>query len=211
MEGHYFGVYKGETALVTGRTGFMGAKLPMTLNLMGAGNAVVEFSLGPPIFHSMYDITGLGNKDASIMGVAMALWALKDIIAEPLPDFVFHLAAQLIVLESHGRPVDTFSTTVMGTMNFLESLRNTKNAKSVVVAMSDKSHKSRGWEYPYSEVDEIGGKDPYSSSKSCADVMVDSYRESCLKAAGVGLSSNGLGKIGAFTNNIIEICIIHTG
>ena len=197
MEGHYFGVYKGETALVTGRTGFMGAKLPMTLNLMGAGKAVVGFPLGHPTVHSKFEITGLGEKVATIMGNVRALRASKGKITEFSPDFVFHLAARLIVLESHGRPVDTFSTTVMGTMNFLESLRNTKNVKSVAVVTSDKSHKSRGWEYPYSEVDEIGGKAPYGASKSCAGVIVNSNRESFFKGAGAGLLSNGLDMMGS--------------
>lgn len=202
MEGHYFDVYKGKTVLVTGHTGFMGSWLTETLNLMGA--VVVGFSLDPPTVPNMYEITGLDKKVTSIKGDVKDLQALKSTLSEFSPDFVFHLAAQSLVLKSFEVPVETFSTNVMGTVNILESLRGAKNIKSIVVVTSDKSYKNKGWEYPYREIDELGGRDPYSASKSCADVVVNSYRESFFTGAGIGLSSVRAGNIiggGDFADN----------
>jgi CDP-glucose 4,6-dehydratase len=108
------------------------------------------------------------------------------------------------VLKSYDIPVRTFDTDIMGTVNLLESLRGSKKVKSIVVVTSDKSYRNKGWENPYREIDELGGRDPYSASKSCADIVVNSYRESFFKRASVGLSSVRAGNIiggGDFAGN----------
>ena len=193
MKSIYSDAYDGKTVLVTGHTGFMGSWLIEVLSLMNA--KVIGFSLDPPTTPNMYEITGLDKKVTWIRGDVRDFLKLKETVAKFSPDFVFHLAAQSLVLHSYDAPVETFEVNVMGTVNLLESLRNEKNTKSVVVVTSDKSYKNRGWDYPYREIDELGGRDPYSASKSCADIVVNSFRESFFRDNGMGLSSVRAGNI----------------
>ena len=193
MKSIYSDVYDGKTVLVTGHTGFMGSWLIEVLSLMNA--KVIGFSLDPPTTPNMFEITGLDKKVTWIRGDVRDYLKLKETVEKFSPDFVFHLAAQSLVLHSYDAPAETFEVNVMGTVNLLESLRNEKNTKSVVVVTSDKSYKNRGWDYPYREIDELGGRDPYSASKSCADIVVNSFRESFFRDNGTGLSSVRAGNV----------------
>lgn len=193
MKSIYSDAYDGKTVLVTGHTGFMGSWLIEVLSLMNA--KVIGFSLDPPTTPNMYEITGLDKKVTWIRGDVRDFLKLKETVAKFSPDFVFHLAAQSLVLHSYDAPVETFEVNVMGTVNLLESLRNVRNTKSVVVVTSDKSYKNRGWDYPYRETDELGGTDPYSASKSCADIVVNSFRERFFRDNGMGLSSVRAGNV----------------
>ena len=111
------------------------------------------------------------------------------------PDIVFHLAAQPLVRLSYEEPVETYSTNVMGAVSLLEAIRQTTSVKAVVNITSDKCYENREWFWPYREDEALGGHDPYSSSKACAEIVTAAYRRSFLKAAGVGIASARAGNV----------------
>jgi CDP-glucose 4,6-dehydratase len=162
--------------LVTGHTGFKGAWLALWLRSLGA--RVVGFSKGevgsPSLFAALRWDSGLIN----ITGNVQDLGALKTVIAQHQPEIVFHLAAQSLVRASYGDPVETFATNVIGTVNLLESVRSAPSIRSVVNITSDKCYDNKEWPYAYRESDAFGGKDPYSCSKGCAELVTASYRSS---------------------------------
>lgn len=185
--------FKNLKVLITGHTGFIGSWLTEWLLLMGAD--VMGYSLDPPTIPNLYDILDIKSKIVDVRADVKDFNTLSKSVSDFSPEVIFHLAAQPIVLRSYDFPVETFETNVMGTVNLLESSVRTKGVKSVVVMTSDKTYRNKGWEYPYRETDELGGRDPYSASKSCADIVVNSYRESFFGDAGIGLSSARAGNV----------------
>ena len=130
---------------------------------------------------------------------------------EAQPEIVFHLAAQPIVRESYKDPVGTYETNVMGTVNILEAVRQTKSVKSFLNVTTDKVYKNNEWEWGYREIDELDGYDPYSNSKSCSELVTHSYEKSFLKEAGVAVSTARAGNViggGDFApDRIIPDCV----
>ena len=114
---------------------------------------------------------------------------------EAQPEIVFHLAAQPIVRESYKDPVGTYETNVMGTVNILEAVRQTKSVKSFLNVTTDKVYKNNEWEWGYREIDELDGYDPYSNSKSCSELVTHSYEKSFLKEAGVAVATARAGNV----------------
>lgn len=173
MDTLFGGIYKGKTVLVTGYTGFKGAWLVYWLHQMGAN--VVGYSLEAPTEPNHISLLKLDI--TSIIGDIRDLELLNKTFAAHKPDIVFHLAAQPLVRLSYENPIETYETNVMGTLKVFEACR-TNGIKAIVNITSDKAYENREWVWGYRENDPMGGYDPYSSSKGCADILANSYRSS---------------------------------
>lgn len=168
--------YKGKKVLITGHTGFKGAWLAQILIDLGAD--VTGYALEPYYERGLYNELLLSEKCNSIIADIRNHEKLEKCIIDFQPDFIFHLAAQSLVLTSYQDPIETYDVNVMGTANLLNSVRKLNHRCSVVVITTDKVYKNNEWEYPYRENDPLGGYDPYSSSKACCEIAVASFRDS---------------------------------
>ena len=185
--------FKNRKILVTGHTGFIGSWLTKWLIMLSAD--VCGYALEPHTHPNMYDTLGLDKFLIYVKGDIRNAELLRKTLTEFQPEIVIHLAAQPIVLESYDNPVDTFDTNVTGTVNLLNELRNVDSVKTIIVMTSDKSYHNNEWVYPYRENDALGGRDPYSASKSCQDIVVDSFRESYFSDSRLGISSVRAGNV----------------
>lgn len=174
-------VYSGKKVLVTGHTGFKGTWLTMWLLKMGAH--VTGFSDCIPTTPSIFEETELAEKITHHIGDIRDLNAVKNVIEEASPDFIFHLAAQPIVSVSYSEPIDTITTNVVGTANVLEALRVLNPDCVVVMITSDKCYENVEWVWGYKETDHLGGRDIYSGSKGAAEVIIHSYYYSFFRGA----------------------------
>jgi CDP-glucose 4,6-dehydratase len=170
------GFYRGKKVLVTGHTGFKGSWLCEWLLLLGA--QVSGYSLAPPTDPSLFDQLGLQERVDHRIGDVRDRDTLSSAIREIQPDVVFHLAAQSLVRQSYTEPVETYTTNVLGTVHLLQALRDLEKSCAAVFITSDKCYENREWYYGYREDDTLGGYDPYSSSKACAEVAIQSFRRS---------------------------------
>ena len=168
--------WKGKRVFVTGHTGFKGSWLSLWLQLMGA--EVKGFSLTPPTQPALFEVAKVGDNMQTEIGDIRNLQQLSQSIRAFNPDVLLHLAAQPLVRLSYKEPVDTYSTNVMGTVNVLEAARYAPQLKSVVIITTDKCYENREWEWGYRENEPMGGHDPYSNSKGCAELVVSAYRRS---------------------------------
>lgn len=173
MQNLFSGIYKDKTVLVTGHTGFKGSWLCFWLKQMGA--KVVGYSLEAPTNPNHFEILNLDI--TSIKGNIKDLEHLNTVFQTYKPDIVFHLAAQALVKYSYENPIETYETNVIGTLKVFEACRS-NNVKAIVNITSDKAYENREWIWGYRENDPMGGYDPYSSSKGCADILATSYRNS---------------------------------
>lgn len=177
------GAFAGRRVLVTGHTGFKGAWLSLWLTHLGAD--VHGFALEPPSDPSLFECAGVAERMASHrIGDIRDADALASCFADVRPDVVLHLAAQPLVRDSYTDPVGTYGTNVMGTVNVLEAVRACPSVSAVVSVTSDKCYENREWEYAYRENDAMGGFDPYSSSKGCAELVTAAYRRSFFGSQG---------------------------
>jgi CDP-glucose 4,6-dehydratase len=173
MKSLFSRIYKNKTVLVTGHTGFKGSWLVYWLHQMGA--KVVGYSLEAPTNPNHIELLNLDI--ISIIGDIRDLDKLNKTFETYKPDIVFHLAAQPLVRLSYENPIETYETNVMGTLKVLEACKNT-SVKAIVNITSDKAYENKEWIWGYRENDPMGGYDPYSSSKGCADLLATSYRNS---------------------------------
>ncbi|MFZ2959392.1 MAG: CDP-glucose 4,6-dehydratase [Candidatus Ozemobacteraceae bacterium] len=183
-------VYEGKTVFLTGHTGFKGSWLAFWLHSLGAH--VIGFSLEPPTKPSLFETLGLSKKITHIIGDVRDLDALRTEMGRRQPEFVFHLAAQPLVRLSYEEPVETFNTNIMGTINVLEAVRKTSSVRSCLCITSDKCYENREWIWGYRENDPMGGYDPYSASKGCAELVTASYRNSFFNTKEYGKTHNTL-------------------
>jgi CDP-glucose 4,6-dehydratase len=168
--------YKGRKVFITGHTGFKGAWLTYALSGMGA--FIKGYSLPPATQPSLFSQI---EKDLSIQSVLADIndgKKLEEEIVAFQPDYIFHLAAQTLVRKSYKEPLNTFSTNVMGTANVLNAVTHLEKSCSLVLITTDKVYENKEWHYPYRETDRLGGYDPYSASKACAELLISSYRQS---------------------------------
>lgn len=193
MNGLFKNVYHEQTVLVTGNTGFKGSWLSIWLQKLGA--KVIGYALQPPTEPSMFQSCRLDEEVASIVADIRDESTLLTVFKTYKPDMVFHLAAQPLVRYSYMQPKETYETNVMGTVNVLEAARNTDTVKAVVVVTTDKCYENNEWVYGYRETDPMGGYDPYSSSKGCAELIVSAYRNSFFRSRGIGLASARAGNV----------------
>jgi CDP-glucose 4,6-dehydratase len=189
-----FGIYRNKRVLLTGHTGFKGAWLAIWLIKLGA--EVIGFSLKDWDNDFVYRKTRLSKRMyAEIYGDLSNMRALEACFDMHSPEIVFHLAAQPIVRTSYDRPIETFQTNIMGVANVLECVRKSGSCTAAVIITTDKVYKNKESEEGYSEEDELGGHDPYSSSKACAEIVVESYRKSFLSGAGKLAASARAGNV----------------
>ena len=176
MEQLFAGVYKGKTVLVTGHTGFKGAWLALWLQLLGA--RVIGYALPPITNPNLFQLANLEAGITQIEGDIRDGGKVRDVMQQYQPQIVFHLAAQSLVRSSYDQPVETYTTNVLGTVNVLEAIRMTPSVRACINVTSDKCYENREWPYAYRENDAMGGFDPYSSSKGCAELITAAYRNS---------------------------------
>jgi CDP-glucose 4,6-dehydratase len=162
--------------LITGHTGFKGTWLSFWLIKMGA--KVKGISLKPETEPNMYDEVITKNDLESIYGDIRDLNFLKKEVNEFNPEIIIHLAAQTIVRESYESPIDTLETNIMGTANVLEAAKSIDSLRAILCVTSDKCYENREWHWKYRENDAMGGHDPYSASKGCSELVIQSYRRS---------------------------------
>ena len=185
-----FGFYRGKTVLVTGHSGFKGTWLCHWLRLLGA--RVIGFSL--PLSQENRFFAESHPELVSLHGDVRDQAALDRVIREHQPQLVFHLAAQALVGRSYEDPVGNFATNVLGTVHLLEAVRRNPAVKACVNITSDKCYHNHEWPWGYREIDPLGGKDPYSASKACAELVTQAYRASFF-AEGTGIASARAGNV----------------
>lgn len=188
-------VFCEKSVFVTGHTGFKGSWLCHWLLRLGA--KVHGYALAPQPHEVLYDQLQLGQRvQSDTRGDIRDLAELIETVSAVEPDFVFHLAAQPLVRLSFEIPVETFGTNVMGTANLLESFRSYRKPCNVVIVTTDKCYANREWVHSYREEDAMGGHDPYSGSKGCAELVVSSYRDSFFGSnASVSVASGRAGNV----------------
>lgn len=201
--------YSGKKVLITGHTGFKGSWLCYIL--ASAGADVTGYSLKPPTKPSLYEICNVEKRIHSIIGDIRDLKHLKQVFEEVQPEIVLHLAAQPIVRDSYKDPVYTYETNVMGTVNVCECVRLNSCVKSFLNVTTDKVYENREWEWGYRENEPLNGFDPYSNSKSCSELVTQSYINSFLKDMNVAVSTARAGNViggGDFANDrIVPDCV----
>jgi CDP-glucose 4,6-dehydratase len=185
--------WAGRRVLITGHTGFKGSWLTLWLHAMGA--RVTGFALPPPTSPSLFEAAGIGGLIEHIEGDVRDLAAVQAAIERARPEVVFHLAAQPLVRLSYREPVETYATNVMGTVNLLEAVRQAGGVKAAICVTSDKCYENREWSWAYRETDPMGGHDPYSSSKGCAELVVSAWRRSFCDGEGPALASVRAGNV----------------
>lgn len=168
--------WSGKKVFVTGHTGFKGSWLCLWLQQLGAD--VTGYALQPPTNPSLFEVAQVGQGMHSIIGDIRDGAMLAEAMQAAAPDIVIHMAAQPLVRYSYIEPVETYSTNVMGTVHFLEAVRKTPSVRAVVNVTSDKCYENREWVWGYRENEAMGGYDPYSSSKGCAELVASAYRNS---------------------------------
>ncbi len=170
----------GKRVLLTGHTGFKGSWLSLWLQSLGA--KLVGYALAPPTNPNLFEIASVASGMTSVLGDIRDLAALQAVLNEHQPEIVIHMAAQALVRHSYQNPVDTYATNVMGTVHLLEAVRQTPGVKAVVNITTDKCYENREWVWGYRENEPMGGYDPYSNSKGCAELVTSAYRTSFFNA-----------------------------
>ena len=168
--------WKGKKVYLTGHTGFKGSWLSLWLQSMGV--VLKGFALEPPTNPSLFVEAKVANNMESEIGDIRDLAILKKSMTTFNPDIFIHMAAQPLVRLSYVEPVETYATNVMGTVNVLEAARSCSNLKAIVLVTTDKCYENKEWEWGYRENEPMGGHDPYSSSKGCAELVTSAYRSS---------------------------------
>lgn len=185
--------WHGKRVFITGHTGFKGSWLSLWLQHMGA--EITGYALNPPTNPAIFDVANVEEGMTSIIGDVRDLEKLTKVIDESSPEIVIHMAAQSLVRDSYVDPVGTYSTNVMGTVNVFEAVRNIGQVRVVINITSDKCYENHEWDKGYKETDSMGGFDPYSSSKGCAEIITAAYRRSFFNEKGVALASARAGNV----------------
>lgn len=188
------GFWKNKKVLITGHTGFKGGWLVLWLSSMGA--KVQGIALDPNTRPNLFSVAEIKrfivqDRRTDIRDEWMVCYDFK----KTNPEIVFHMAAQPLVRESYKQPNYTFETNILGTAHVLEAIRQTSSVKVGVMITTDKVYENHEWPYPYREIDALGGSDPYSASKACAEIVIDSYRKSFLEEKNKSISSARAGNV----------------
>lgn len=191
--------WQGKRVFLTGHTGFQGGWLSLWLQRVGA--LVTGFSLPPPTQPSLFEAARIGEQMQSITGDIRDLPALLRAMRDASPEIVIHMAAQSLVRPSYREPIETYSANIMGTAHVLEAVRQTGGVRAVINITSDKCYENREWIWGYRENEAMGGHDPYSSSKGCAELITAAYRNSFFAPA--EYEKHGVAVASARTGNVI--------
>ena len=190
--------WNGRRVFLTGHTGFKGSWLSLWLEALGA--EVTGYALPPPTEPSLFEQAGVAKSLRSILADIRDFDRLRKAIGDLRPEVVIHMAAQTIVRRGYEDPIENYSTNVMGTVNVFEALRQLKLRCAIVNVTSDKCYHNREWLWAYREDDVMGGHDPYSNSKACAELVTSAYRDSFFspdvhESHGVALASARAGNV----------------
>lgn len=190
--------WAGKRVFLTGHTGFKGGWLALWLERLGAD--VTGYALAPSTEPNLHGLAAGSSRVRSVIADIRDLDRLKAAIGASRPEIVLHLAAQPLVRRSYVDPVETYSTNVMGTVNLLEAIRVVEGVRAVVVVTSDKCYENQEWQWGYRENEPMGGFDPYSNSKGCAELVTASFRSSFFNPAthaehGVAVASGRAGNV----------------
>jgi CDP-glucose 4,6-dehydratase len=190
--------WRGKRVLITGHTGFKGSWISLWLQTLEAD--IIGYAHTPPTNPSLFEVANIGQGMSSIVGDIRDLTHLHKVFAEHQPEIVIHMAAQPLVRYSYLNPVETYATNVMGTVNLLEAVRETKSVRAVVNVTSDKCYENLEQERGYHESEAMGGHDPYSSSKGCSEIVTAAYRNSYFhpekyQEHGVAIASGRAGNV----------------
>lgn len=183
--------WRGKRVFVTGHTGFKGGWMCTWLKAMGAD--VTGFALAPSSSPSLFEVANVASGMQSIIGDIRDLAALSSAVKSARPDVVFHMAAQPLVRASYDDPVGTYTTNVIGTVHLFEAVRAASTVGAVVNVTTDKCYENREWVWGYREDEPMGGYDPYSSSKGCAELVSAAYRRSFLPKVATARAGNVIG------------------
>jgi CDP-glucose 4,6-dehydratase len=181
--------WTGKKVFLTGHTGFKGGWLSIWLDYLGA--VVTGYSLDPITKPSIFEVAKVADSMASKIADIRNLEDLRLAICNAKPEIIFHLAAQPLVRHSYEFPIETYSTNVMGTANLLEVARTCNSVRSILAVTTDKVYKNQEWIWPYRENDQLGGHDPYSNSKACSELVIQSYTDSYFKKIAISSARAG--------------------
>lgn len=181
--------WSGKRVFLTGHTGFKGSWLSLWLQDMGA--ELTGFALAPPTDPSLFDVASVADGMTSIIGDIRDGEHLHAALSAAAPEIVVHMAAQPLVRASYVDPVGTYATNVMGTVHLLEAVRQTPGVRAVCVVTTDKCYENREWVWGYREDEAMGGHDPYSNSKGCAELVTSAYRRSFFSGNGSAAIASG--------------------
>jgi len=185
--------WQGKRVLITGHTGFKGSWLSLWLQSMGA--RVCGIALEPPTNPSLFAVARVAEGMKHHIVDICDLAAVRSQMDAFGPEIVFHMAAQALVRESYSQPLETYATNVMGTVHVLEAARHVGAVKAIVTITTDKCYENREWLWGYREDEPMGGHDPYSSSKACAELVSAAYRRSFLRKAGIAMATARAGNV----------------
>ena len=186
--------WHGRKVFITGHTGFKGSWLSLWLHQLGAN--VTGYSLEPPTNPSIFESAKVSAViEKSITGDICDAKLFTSTMQQAKPEIIIHMAAQSLVRDSYDDPVSTYATNVMGTVNMLEAVRNTPSVKAVLNITTDKCYENKEWLWGYRENEPMGGHDPYSSSKACAELISSAYRNSFMHNEGIALSTARAGNV----------------
>lgn len=185
--------WAGKRVFLTGHTGFKGSWMALWLQQMGAH--VTGFALVPPTEPALFNVARVEDGMTSIIGDIRDREPLEQALLAADPEIVIHMAAQPLVRASYDDPVGTYATNVMGTVHLLEAVRKASSVRACVVVTTDKCYENREWAWGYREDEAMGGYDPYSNSKGCAELVVSAYRRSFFTNGGVALASGRAGNV----------------
>lgn len=185
--------WQGKPVLVTGHTGFKGGWLSLWLQRLGAQlhGYSLPASTKPSLFQEARIAEGMTHAEGDVRDLP----GLQACMNSARPEIVFHLAAQALVRQSYLDPTDTMTTNVIGTMNVLEAVRSAPSVKAVIVVTSDKCYENREWHWPYRENEAMGGRDPYSASKACTEILTAAWRASFLAGQSVAVATARAGNV----------------
>jgi CDP-glucose 4,6-dehydratase len=185
--------WRGKRVFMTGHTGFKGSWLSLWLQQLNAD--LTGYALGAPTNPNLFEIANVSAGMRSIIGDIRDFAGLTKAMQDAKPDIVIHMAAQPLVRYSYQAPVDTYATNVMGTVHMLEAVRHCGSVRAVVNVTTDKCYQNQDWVWGYRENEPMGGYDPYSSSKGCAELVSAAYRKSFLRDAGIAMATARAGNV----------------
>lgn len=183
--------WQGKRVFLTGHTGFKGGWLSLWLSSMGA--KVTGYALTPNTTPNFYEVANIWDVvEKSFIEDIRDLDKLSSAISSTNPEIIIHMAAQPLVRYSYVNPVETYATNVMGTVNLLESIRRINSVRATIIVTTDKCYENQEWHWGYREIDPMGGYDPYSSSKGCAELVTSAYRYSFFSSSNFQTHGNAL-------------------
>lgn len=185
--------WRGKRVFLTGHTGFKGSWLSLWLQSMEVD--VHGFSLAPQTTPSLFKVADVGSGMVSTIGDIRDFDAVYEALDKCKPDIIIHMAAQPLVRYSYGAPIETYATNIMGTVHLLESAYRVGSAKAIINITTDKCYENKEWVWGYREIDNLGGYDPYSSSKACSELVTSAYRQSFFQDRGIRVATARAGNV----------------